>query len=273
MQKNKIKPFLKWPGGKFRLASRICNKLKEGKRLVEPFVGSAAIFLNTNYERYLLADTNPDLIALYIQLQTEGESFVDFCHAFFTSKNNTEKKYYEYRTEFNMADDTRLKSALFLYLNRYCYNGLCRYNSRGEFNSPFGRYTRPYFPEKEMLAFIEHSKNAEFIHAGFSDTMSKAQPGDVVYCDPPYIPLSETANFTDYFSGGFNWEDQISLADWAHKLAKQGIQVVISNHNTKSTRDLYRESGASMEKFQVRRTISCDSNNRIKVGELLAVFG
>ncbi|NIR04921.1 MAG: Dam family site-specific DNA-(adenine-N6)-methyltransferase, partial [Candidatus Aminicenantes bacterium] len=215
----------------------------------------------------------PDLINLYCQLQTEGEEFINYCHSFFSSKNNNEKKYYDYRTEFNQTSDIRLKSALFVYLNRYCYNGLCRYNSKGEFNSPFGRYRRPYFPEKEMFSFYNHSGKAEFIHTSFSDTMKKVRTGDVVYCDPPYTPLSETANFTDYFSGGFDWDDQIELADWASKLAAQGIQVIISNHNTKLTRELYKDSGARMEKFHVRRTISCDANNRAKVGELLAVFG
>jgi DNA adenine methylase len=269
MNEYKMKPFLKWPGGKYRLVDRICKKLGKGTRLIEPFVGSAAIFLNTDYESYLLADTNPDLIKLYRQLQTEGEQFIGYCYGFFSPKNNNEKKYYEFRSEFNQTEDARLN----VYLNRYCYNGLCRYNSKGEFNSPFGRYTRPYFPEKEMLAFYTRSSKAEFIHASFSDTMSQVQAGDVVYCDPPYTPLSETANFTDYFSGGFDWDDQIELADWAGKLAEQGIQVVISNHNTRLTRELYKDSGARMEKFQVRRTISCDANNRTKVGELLAVFG
>jgi len=251
---------------------RICKQLGPGKRLVEPFAGSAAVFLNTDYNSYLLADSNPDLINLYQRLQTEGQSFVDYCHGFFSSGKNNEKCYYEYRTEFNATNDTRLKSALFVYLNRHCYNGLCRYNAKREFNTPFGRHHRPYFPGKEMQHFFHAAVKAEFIHAGFLDTMRRVQEGDVVYCDPPYTPLSETACFTDYFSGGFNWEDQIELAEWASQLAKRGIQVVISNHNTKSTRDLYQGAGARMEKFKVRRTISCDAENRDLVSELLAVF-
>jgi len=124
-----------------------------------------------------------------------------------------------------------------------------------------------------MRYFYHKTARAKFIHSCFSDTMQLVREGDVVYCDPPYTPLSDTANFTDYFSGGFNWDKQIELADWACKLAKRGIQVVISNHNTKSTRELYQDSGARMEKFLVRRTISCDANKREKVSELLAVFG
>ncbi len=268
-----IKPFLKWPGGKYRLVNRICKQLGKGKRLVEPFVGSAAVFLNSDYEQYLLADSNTDLINLYRQLQNEGKDFIDLCHSYFIAKNNNERRFYEYRQEFNQTDDTRRKSALFIYLNRHCYNGLCRYNSKGEFNSPFGRYTRPYFPEKEMQNFLTKSDSAKFIHASFSETMQQVRKGDVVYCDPPYTPLSDTSYFTDYFSGGFKWDNQIELANWGKKLARRGIPVVISNHNTKSTRELYRDAGARMERFRVRRTISCNASNRAKVGELLAVFG
>lgn len=263
---------MKWPGGKYRLVNRICKQLGPGRRLVEPFVGSAAVFLNTDYNSYLLADSNPDLINLYRQLQTEGGSFINFCHSFFSVKKNDEKCFYEYRAEFNATNDARLKSALFVYLNRHCYNGLCRYNAKGEFNTPFGRHHRPYFPEKEMQHFFHAAVRAEFIHAKFPDTMRRVQESDIVYCDPPYTPLSKTAHFTDYAAGGFNWEDQMELAKWASTLAKQGIQVVISNHNTKSTRDLYSSAGAQMEKFKVRRTISCDAENRDMVSELLAVF-
>ncbi|MCH9048479.1 MAG: Dam family site-specific DNA-(adenine-N6)-methyltransferase [Proteobacteria bacterium] len=267
------KPFLKWPGGKYRLTNRIKKKLGQGKRLVEPFVGSAAVFLNTDYQEYLLADTNEDLINLYRHLQSEGPIFIDYCKTFFTQKNNNEDKYYRFREEFNASTETRLKSALFLYLNRHCYNGLCRYNSKGKFNTPFGRYSRPYFPQNEMLNFFHKAKNAEFICAGFSDTLRRVTKHDVVYCDPPYIPLSKTANFTDYSTGGFNWDDQIALADWASRLSAKGIQVVISNHNTPTARELYLEAGATMEKFKVRRTISCSTDQRNLVGELLAVFG
>lgn len=269
----KSKPFLKWPGGKYRITNHIKMKLGKGKRLVEPFVGSAAVFLNTDYNKYLLADTNHDLIHLYQVLQAEGPEFIAFCKTFFTQKNNKEEKYYSFREEFNTSKDDRVKSALFLYLNRHCYNGLCRYNSKGEFNTPFGRYNRPYFPEKEMLFFFNKSNKAKFICAGFSDTMRQVSKHDVVYCDPPYVPLSKTANFTAYAAGRFDWKDQIELADWASKLSAKGIKVVISNHNTPTARELYLDAGATMEKFKVRRTISCNADKRNLVGELLAVFG
>lgn len=267
-----IKPFLKWPGGKFRLVGRIQNRLGRGKRLVEPFVGSGAVFLNTNYKRYLLADTNPDLINLYLCLQKNAADFIGYCKSFFTRDNNCEIRYYKLRREFNKTGEVRYKSALFLYLNRHCYNGLCRYNSNNIFNTPFGRYKKPYFPEQELIAFNRAAKKARFIHADFIETMQRTRSGDVVYCDPPYTPLSKTACFTDYFSGGFHWQDQVKLAERAGKLAAKGVPVIISNHNTDPIRRLYKTVGASTEKFMVRRMISCNTNKRNKVQELLAVF-
>ena len=272
-RENYTRPFLKWPGGKYRLVRRICDSLGPGKRLIEPFVGSGAVFLNSNYPRYLLADGNPDLIRLFAILKQEGEAFIRFCESFFIPDNNREEMYYSLRSMFNDTKDERLKSALFLYLNRHCYNGLCRYNSRGIFNSPFGRYKRPYFPFREMQAFSERSRVAVFTSAHYSETLDQARKGDVVYCDPPYIPLSSTASFTDYFAGGFSQQDQVNLAEQAGRLARKGIQVVISNHNTPFMRELYIDAGARMSRFKVQRNISCRAGERNKVGELLAVFG
>jgi len=230
------------------------------------------VFLNTDYNAYLLADANPDLIGLYQQLLKAGPPFIKYCRGFFTGENNDRETYYAYREEFNKTSSRRKKSALFLYLNRHGYNGLCRYNSKGTFNTPFGRYAKPYFPEKEMLAFIERGKNVTLLQSNFDESMAKAKPGDVIYCDPPYTPLSDTAYFTDYHVGGFNRDDQMLLSDAAKALAARNIQVVISNHNTREIRDIYKKAGAKIHPFKVRRNISCNGNKREKVNELLAVF-
>ena len=267
-----VRPFLKWPGGKYRLMPKIRSLLRPGKRLIEPFVGSGAVFLNTDYEAYLLADANPDLIGLYSQLLEEGTAFISYCRKFFNGRTNTRDAYYAYRDEFNETGRARRKSALFLYLNRHGYNGLCRYNGKGGFNTPFGRYDKPYFPEKEMQAFVRRSQGTTLLQARFDESMAKAQPGDAVYCDPPYVPLSETAHFTDYHAGGFAWGDQVRLADIACELALNRVQVVISNHDTRQVRELYNGRGAEISRFRVRRNISSDGNNRGEVGELLAVF-
>ncbi|WCK52828.1 Dam family site-specific DNA-(adenine-N6)-methyltransferase [Aneurinibacillus sp. Ricciae_BoGa-3] len=265
-----MKPFLKWAGGKYRLVPSIKNLLPAGKRLIEPFVGSGALFLNTQYEEYLLCDANKDLITLYQTLQQEGHSFIDYCRSFFTDENNVPERFYELRNLFNMTKDLRLKSAIFLYLNRHGYNGLCRYNNKGLFNAPFGRYKKPYFPLRELRHFYEKSWSARFYIADFQDSMRQAIPGDVIYCDPPYVPLSSTANFTSYQSRGFNQQQQMLLATLAKELAQRGIPVLISNHETEFTVKAY--TPAQLAYLEVQRNISCNSKNRTKAKEILALF-
>ena len=136
-----MKPFLKWAGGKFRIIDRVLDSLPKGKRLIEPFVGSGSVFLNANFEENVLADSNADLIHLYKQIQADGKEFIEYANSLFVSSNNTEVEFYKLRDEFNTTSDIKRKSALFVYLNRHCFNGLCRYNSKGKFNVPFGRYT------------------------------------------------------------------------------------------------------------------------------------
>ena len=121
-----------------------------------------------------------------------------------------------------------------------------------------------------MQYFLEKSANVIFINANFDETMDAAKKGDVIYCDPPYAPLSKTAYFTDYHVGGFNWEDQIMLADLAREKAAKGIRVIISNHDTREIRKLY--SGAKFSYFKVQRNISCNGAKRQKANELLALF-
>lgn len=266
-----MRPFLKWAGGKYRLVNRIKSKLPPGKRLLEPFAGSCALSLNTGFEKYWLNDINADLINLYLVLQKEGQSFIDFCRGYFTEKNNTSKRYYQLRNQFNKEKDLFTKSALLIYLNRHGYNGLARYNAGGEFNVPFGKYDKPYFPEPELKFFHEKFREAVFTCLDFQKMMLAAEPGDVIYCDPPYQPLSQTSNFTSYHAGGFDRGEQIRLAKVAAQLAEKGVKTVISNHYLDFIMEIY--SSAKIEKFPVRRSISCDGTNRNQVDEVLAVFG
>jgi DNA adenine methylase len=267
----KIRPFLKWAGNKYHILERILAVLPRGNRLIEPFAGSGAVFLNSDYPEYLLADNNGDLINLYLTLQSEGEQFINYCKSFFTEENNREKRYYELRELFNTTDDHKLKAALFIYLNRHGYNGLCRYNSGGRFNTPFGLYKKPSLPEKGMRHFLSRAKSAVFKAADYRDIMKTARKGDVVYCDPPYVPLSATAHFTAYSSSGFTFEDQVELAELAMELAGKGVPVLISNHATEFTLNAYKT--ARIERFHVQRFISCNGSNRGKAQELLALFG
>ena len=228
------------------------------------------MFLNTHYENYTLGDINPDLINLYLCLKREPKGFVKFAKDWFTPKENTEAAYYHWRKVFNSTECVRTKSALFLYINRHGYNGLCRYNSKGEMNVPFGRYKRPYYPSDEMYQFAERAKHARFVCAPFDKLMNRARRGDVVYCDPPYVPLSDSANFTSYAKEGFGLDDQMALAVKAHRLAERGVSVLISNHENALTRELYEH--AEISRFQVRRSISCKGALRTKAWEILALY-
>lgn len=270
MSKNSIRPFLKWLGNKYRLIHHLAPLLPEGKRLVEPFTGSGAVFMNSEYPSYLLAEQNSDLVFLYQSLQKEGLKFIQYCKQFFSEINNSEIKFYELRDKFNAIKDKRRRAAIFLYLNRHGYNGLCRYNQQGKFNVPFGRYDKPYFPQKEMLHFFEKSQKCHFIHGDFLETLNQAKIGDVIYCDPPYAPLTHTANFTSYTDKQFGLKQQKLLAQLAKKLANRGIPVIISNHDTEFTRQCYQD--AKIKSFEIQRFISCQGKKRTKVRELIAVF-
>lgn len=266
-----MKPFLKWAGNKYRIVERIKQALPSGNRLIEPFTGSGALFLNTEYSSYYLGDANFDLITLFQTLQSNKESFIEDCRAYFEPSKNNAEVFYACRDIFNTTTDLYLKSLLFVYLNRHCFNGLCRYNASGGFNTPFGQYKKAYFPEKEMRYFGEKAQNAVFTHSDFVTTMQNAKPGDVIYCDPPYVPLSKTANFTAFSTGGFGAEQQMLLANTAIECAARGVKVIVSNHDTEFTREAY--SQAEITAFDVQRFISSKGDNRGKAQELLAVFG
>jgi DNA adenine methylase len=269
MTNNRTRPFLKWAGGKFRILDKLVPHL-QGKKLIEPFVGSGSVFLNLPFERYLLGDINPDLINLYECLKKEKKQFIKYSQSFFIPQNNLQVQYLLFRTEFNSGVKGRRRAALFLYLNRHGFNGLCRYNRSGGYNVPFGRYEKPYFPEKEMLHFIFASKNATFVCGDFLSLMGRSRKGDLVYCDPPYVPLSPTASFTSYAAQGFTYDEQVELAYRAQQLANRGVKVVISNHDNSITRQIYQD--AQIESFPVQRFISRDTKNRGKVQELLAIY-
>lgn len=266
------RPFLKWAGGKFRLLASILPELPAGNRLVEPFAGSAALYLNAPFSQALVCDINADLINLYQELQRSGEPFIHHCSEYFTEENNTPERYYALRDAFNTSHEPSLRAVLLLYLNRHGFNGLVRYNSKGIFNTPFGKYKKPYFPRDEMHAFLRKNQQTctEFVCQDFRQVFSSLRPGDVVYCDPPYVPLSRTANFTNYSGAHFTDADQKDLATLATAARDHGIPVILSNHDTEVTRRLY--AAARLKRFTARRTISCRGEARHAVPELLALY-
>lgn len=264
---------LKWAGGKKKVINDIASLLptKGKKRLVEPFVGGGSVFLNLDFEDYLLVDMNQDLITLFNLIKGQPTQFITDAIKFFTSENNQSEMYYEFRRQFNQSTDPYERSLLFLYLNRHGYNGLCRYNQSGGYNVPFGRYKHPYFPQKELEFFSEKAQKATFMQGDFEAAFSQLQADDVVYCDPPYSPINRTSNFTAYAGNSFTDEDQQRLVKCAERARNKNIPTLISNHYVDFTSELYK--GANKTKlFQVQRSISQKGKGRIKVQEILALY-
>lgn len=275
-----MKSPIKWAGGKGKLIEVIKSVLpppSECQRLIEPFVGGANVFLNTEYKEYVLGDINWDLINLYRQIKSDSATVLDTIKRLWDLNNS--EGYYEVRRKFNESNyrSTHTQStrdaAVFIYLNRHAFNGLCRYNDSGEFNVPYGKYTNPYFPVEEIsdMAYKLNTDNVNFVHDDFENTMRLATPGSAVICDPPYVPISATSSFTSYSKGGFDMPDQLRLAGLAEELSAKGVHIIIHNHDLPVTRELYRNADKIVE-VNVQRNISCKGDNREKVKELIAVY-
>lgn len=271
-----IRPFLKWPGRKYNilpLLNKYISEFSHHNTLVEPFVGSASVFLNTSYKRYYLTDVNPDLINLYLYLVKDSGKFIKKCQKYFVSENNNPEKYYELRDVFNsQTNQCAEKAAIFLYLNRHGYNGLCRYNNNGKYNVPFGDYKTVVLPINSMKFFSEKagSKNVMIECQDFKDCFKKVKSNSLIYCDPPYIPLSTTASFTKYAKNDFQLSDQECLVQLVKEAAKNNCSSIISNHDLDITRELY--CGSQIVSFDVQRNISCKVSNRGVVKEILAIY-
>lgn len=271
-----IRPFLKWPGRKYNilpLLNKYISEFSHHNTLVEPFVGSASVFLNTSYKKYYLTDVNPDLINLYLYLVKDSEKFIKKCQKYFVAENNNPERYYELRDVFN--NQTRQcaeKAAIFLYLNRHGYNGLCRYNNNGKYNVPFGDYKTVVLPINSMKFFSEKagSKNVVIECQDFKECFKKIKSNSLIYCDPPYVPLSITASFTKYAKNDFQLSDQECLVQLVKEAAKNNCSSIISNHDLDITRELY--CGSQIVSFDVQRNISCKVSNRGVVKEILAIY-
>lgn len=261
---------LKWPGSKARAMNELKKHLPDGKRLVEPFAGSCAVMMNTDYDEYLIADINPDLINFYQRLVSNPDAVIYFASHLYTTRNNAEG-FYRLRLKFNSAiQSPDAKAATFLYLNRHCYNGMVRYNQQGQFNVPFGKYKAPYFPEAEIRAFANKAKRATFICADFSETLEMVRSGDVIYCDPPYNPLEGKDSFTGYHTGGFGTDQQQRLADSLYSLSLQGYPVVASNSDSILTNGQYGYGRFDLHKINVARSVGASAGTRVVAPEIIA---
>ncbi|MFK8259666.1 Dam family site-specific DNA-(adenine-N6)-methyltransferase [Erwinia sp. AnSW2-5] len=261
---------LKWPGSKCRAMSELKKHLPAGERLVEPFAGSCAVMMNTDYNEYLIADINPDLINFYQQLKDDSELIISLALDVFGTSNSAER-FYQIRLGFNTFKGGLVNQAVaFLFLNRHCYNGMVRYNQQGQFNVPYGKYKAPYFPEAEIRAFAEKAKRATFICADFSETLELVLSGDVIYCDPPYNPLEGKDSFTGYHTGGFGTNQQQALANKLHSLARQGYPVIASNSDSVLTHGQYGYGRFDLHKITVARSVGASAGTRIMAPEIIA---
>lgn len=241
-----------------------------GKRLVEPFCGSGVVFLNAGFKENLICDVNNDIITLYTYLAKEGMAYVKYCRKYFTD-GNTLDAYLKAREKFNNTkDNAALRGALFLYLNRHCFNGLTRYNKKGEFNVPFGKYKNVIFPEEAIKHFILKTRRDKcvFVCQDFKATMSMLKKRDIVYCDPPYSDIKNKKTFTAYTGHQFTNDDHQELVNLALNCKRP---VLISNHYTEYTKELYQDA-SFMKKTKVKRLISAALESREEACEVAVLF-
>lgn len=272
---------LKWLGGKrnhLPYLQRIFRKV-DREVLVEPFVGSAVVFMNTEFKEYVLGDANRDLIELYKYAMVTPEALISEMKPAF-AEGFSKERYLELRDAFNQRDYDVSRAALFVYLNRFGFNGLCRYNQKGIFNVPFGDYTEPSsgprLPENAIFNFAEKASQStvRLMHAGFNDTISSIKDPErtVIYSDPPYVPLSKTANFVGYTGTGFGCAEQLALAHAHAEHYLRGGAVVLSNSDTAETMKIFAHPDSRRFTLKVKRPIAASADSRIPVRETLMVL-
>jgi len=262
-------PFLKWAGGKRRLLPRLRELVPDpGRRYFEPFLGGGALFFALEPKRAVLSDVNEELIATYLAIQSNAEEVIAELKG--GRYQNSEDAYYAIRAAEPVFDVH--KAARFIYLNRTGFNGLYRVNKRGKFNVPFGHQKNPTICDEARLRSASETLNrgsVRILHRTFDAVLELAKAGDVVYFDPPYWPVSKTANFAAFSAVGFGPDDQRRLRDTALLLHRRGVIVVLSGSDAPEVRDLYADSRFVIHKVQARRSINCDGKKRGPVGEVI----
>jgi DNA adenine methylase len=262
------KPVLKWAGGKTQLLQELRSRVPERfDRYIEPFVGGGALFFDLQPATAIIADSNPELVNLYRALQTEHEAVVTHLMGF----ENTESFFYRLRRLRFEKLQPAFAAARTIYLNRTCYNGLYRVNRRGEFNVPFGRYKNPAFCQPDTIrAAARALANATIVLGDYKDVLKKfAGPGDFVFLDPPYLPVSEFADFKRYTKEQFYEEDHRELAAEVKRLQKIGCNVLVTNSNHPLVHEIYEEF--DLDVISTRRNISSRSSTRTGEDVIVAV--
>ncbi len=262
---------MKWVGGKGRLLSQLRPLLPSGvehMRHVEPFVGGGALFFSRRPGRALLTDINPTLVAAYSAIRDDVEGVIVALRGL--AGRHSKESYYQVRERYNQGRrvSTSKRAAMFIYLNKTCFNGLHRVNRKGEFNVPVGSYKNPRILNEDGLHAASRAlKDAQLKCAPFDALLEDAKPGDFIYFDPPYEPVSQTASFTSYARDGFSQEDQTRLRDVYKALDRRGCKLMLSNSDVPFIRNLY--STFNIDTVAAPRAINCDAKKRGKVSEVI----
>ena len=287
-----VKPFLKWAGGKKQLINDIKHALptnitQKNFTYIEPFVGSGAVLFWVlsnfpNVEKAIINDINEDLINTYKTIAVHPEELISILEIlqkeFHDLEGNEENKkhyYYQKRELYNSRKEQQIQqSALFIFLNRTCFNGLYRVNRKNEYNVPMGSYKRPTICDKEnILAVSEALKKVEILNGDFEQTLNFAGDNSLFYFDPPYKPLSKTSNFNSYAKDEFNDKEQIRLRDFCNKLDMLDHTWILSNSDVKGSDnnnffdDLYAEF--NIQRVEAKRSINANADKRGALTELL----
>ncbi len=273
-------PFLRWAGGKRRLAAIIANSFPtkinySTAHYYEPFLGGGALAFYIGQKespfyipgsRIHLSDTNPDLISAYQVLRDEPLTLMK--HLTKLGKQTDREAFEKVRASRPTAKIEI--AARFIYLNKTCFNGLWRVNSKGEFNVPWGKLQNPrIFDESILRANSIRLRGAKIAKRDFLSQLKLAQKGDLVYLDPPYIPLSSSSSFSKYSKLDFNISNHEQLANCIESLTKRGVFVVLSNSDTSETRRIFGEF-MNLYQISVGRSISANSESRKRVNEVIA---
>lgn len=260
-------PFVKWAGGKKQLLDRLKARMPATyERYYEPFIGGGALLLELQPERAVINDTNEQLLNVYRQLKVDAEAVISAVDILDAEPCDAERyitirKIYNAKIQAHELDAEC--AALMIWINKHCFNGLYRVNSKGLFNVPYNNREGGVSIDATNLRNIGlylRSKDVEIRQGDFEAACADVRPGDFVYFDSPYAPISETANFTDYTKDGFSLEDHKRLAALYRSLSKQGVKVMLSNHNVPLVHELY--SGFTIVQVDVRRAINRDASKR-----------
>ncbi len=275
------KPFLRWAGGKRKLASMIAgifpdefNGLKN--TFFEPFIGGGAVAFHLGDRRLrqyvpgqnlVINDINPDLVCTYEVVRDALEDLIKYLKKISTStdlQSFEEMRSYKPRNEIERA-------GRFIYLNKTCFNGLWRVNSKGQFNVPWGKLKKPkIFDEVELRCVSQRLNGTKIRNTNFVSAVSDIKRGDLVYLDPPYIPLSASSSFSKYAKDDFGILDQYALAGLIEGLNRLGAYVILSNSDTELSRKIYGEV-LNLRQIKVQRNISASANSRVSVNEIIGV--